>query len=678
MVSRGLRTAALASVWLVACSRGPHGASPDAPGQQPDARQPQPDAATPPADPLAALAALPSVCSDDGWCWSNPTPSGTYYAGFGGPTPDNIWLTGGGPPSFAAIMQWNGQEWITHKPPVPAGSFEDYPPYLLPMALATSSPTNTWLVYNNVLEHYDGSTWTIVDVPYGPTAQMLDGVWIDPSGDPWVTSGDGDIRRYHDGQVAQLLHMGAYAGSIWGTDVDDVFITTIGGVIHYDGTSFTQISNLTVAGYMGVRGDVWISGDSAIVHWDGVAATDVAPAGVTQNNIIQTVDYQSSSDISWIADGSNDDAAPATYIHWDGAQFTLTPIATAYSPLGDNTCAALGAATRINGKIALVCDGGQLATLSLPETTARDASPSATLDMLVQPFIGGGTWAASMTDVYMSVGFDLRHWDGKTWTSLGVRASAITGIAGAGIGGADELFATNFVFSGSDDQYTTYFDHFDGSAWTSIPMTQFPLFGPNAFLTNIYPLDAGEAMIIGGGGTAFHYHNGSATPIATGTTQDLSGIWGPDADHLSITGANGTLLQWVRTNPGAFTPDPTAPATTDYLSTIVHAGTTTWMVAGGSELYVYRKPDGGTWQTVPTPGVPQSIAALSDDDVVVDHTDSGILSRWNGAAFERELYPSWRGLQQLSTLPDGTILVTGNDGMIFHAPPAAPTARSAR
>jgi hypothetical protein len=129
----------------------------------------------------------------------------------------------------------------------------------------------------------------------------------------------------------------------------------------------------------------------------------------------------------------------------------------------------------------------------------------------------------------------------------------------------------------------------------------------------------------------------------------------------------------VRTNPGVFTPDPSFPATTDELHTIAFAGTTTWIIPA-NENYVYRKAN-GTWTTVATPVVPTAIAALSDDDVVIDATDSGYVARWDGSAFDREVYPSWTALQGLYALPDGTMLASGLQGFVTHPPPA--TASSA-
>ena len=610
------------------------------------------DASIPEGDPVAALAALPPVCSDSGWCWTNPTPAGTDYSNNYSSSPNNLWLIGGGPPSYAAVMQWDGQKWTSHRPPVPPGA----PPFLLPMALSTLGPDNTWLIYDNVIEQWNGSAWTIIDA-LNSTA-TLNGVWVDPNGDGWVTSADGNIRRYHDGQLAQILPVGALIGAIWGTGTDDVFVASIGALFHYDGNTFKIVyRGNTVSSFQGVRNDVWISGaGGGIVHWDGTTATDLSPAGLTSQDEVGAAHYENRNDVSWVSNNGS-----MTYVHWDGTQVATTPIATAYSALGDNACNDLGSATLIGDKFVLFCANGEVDTFA----RSSSAAPIQT-DIVIAPFQAAPPsnqtmWGTSSSNIYLA-NSDVRHWDGSAWTSLH-RQSQISVV---GLVGTDELFGIRVVDAGPNE--ANFVEHFDGSTWTSLVATQYPIGANESNINFIYPLGPDEAILVGGNGTALHYKTGSLTPIAAGTTATLTAILATDADHLSITGSDGTLLQWQRSDPKVFTRDPSFPATADNLLAIVHAGTTTWMVASQQD-HVYRKTDGGAWQTVSTPGFPIAIAATDDNNVVANTSDSGIVDRWDGTAFNREYYPSWRGLRGLSALPDGTMLLTGLEGMIMHAPP---------
>ena len=116
--SRHLVILAASTLGLVACSQGPFGGkpTPDAPVDG------APDAAVGSADPLAALAALPPMCSDAGWCWNEPTPGpgGLAYQKIVASDPNNVWLTAGGPP-YAVVLQWDGTSWTRRYPTVPTG-----------------------------------------------------------------------------------------------------------------------------------------------------------------------------------------------------------------------------------------------------------------------------------------------------------------------------------------------------------------------------------------------------------------------------------------------------------------------------------------------------------------------------------------------------------------------------
>src|SRR5579863_5911400 len=46
------------------------------------------------------------ACSDAGWCWSNPLPSGDTLDGVWGSGPDDVWAVGNG-----TIIHWDGEAW---------------------------------------------------------------------------------------------------------------------------------------------------------------------------------------------------------------------------------------------------------------------------------------------------------------------------------------------------------------------------------------------------------------------------------------------------------------------------------------------------------------------------------------------------------------------------------------
>ena len=639
---------------LAACGAPTRAPLADAPTSTSDAGSPD---ASVPADPFTSLENLPPVCSSDGWCWLWPTPSGARYNQITSSDPDNIWIFGGGVPSFSPIMQWNGQKWITHTPPVPAG----YPPYLYPMGLSTTGPNNAWMAYNDLVEHWDGTSWTIVNTP----GVQLMGIWATPSGNAWVTDNLGNVTEWTPaGVTLKTFSTGTLVGAVWGTAEDDFFVTTLGGMFHYDGSNLLSIyhGGKTAASYQGAKQDVWISGNQGVIlHWNGSVMTDI-PTGVSSQALVLSAGYAADDDISWIQNGPG--GSPANFLHWDGTQVTVTPVdpASQVTPLGTTRCMDLGGAQIIAGKWWIVCDGGAVMTVS-----------GTSLVPVIDPLTALDMWGTSMTDLYISTGAELHHWDGATWTREIRPVVGLAGNPGAGVGGANELFGLDVegAVDGSGTYiYTIDVVHFDGAAWTSTQATQFPLSGPLEFLAAPYPLGPGEAMIVGQQGTAFHYANGTLTPIATGTTNDLAGVWGPDHDHLSITGSNATLLSWDRANPGVFTPDPSFPTTaTDNLLDITGAGGTTWIIPA-NQTYMWMKPAAGAWQQVDAKIPPTAIAAHTATDVVVNGNDAGAVSHWNGTEFVRELYPSGDELGKTFMLPDGTTFLYDLTGVAYR-PPAA-------
>ena len=83
----------IAVATAASCRRGPP-ESPRVPGN---------------ASPAApqATARVPDSCSDDGWCWENPLPSGFEIEAVWGSTARDVWAVGAG----GVILRWNGSAW---------------------------------------------------------------------------------------------------------------------------------------------------------------------------------------------------------------------------------------------------------------------------------------------------------------------------------------------------------------------------------------------------------------------------------------------------------------------------------------------------------------------------------------------------------------------------------------
>src|SRR5262249_33082558 len=130
-----------------------------------------------PPDPAAALAALPGSCSNSGWCWYRPTPSGNTVEAIYATAPDNLWVIG----DAGTVLQWNGTSW--RSPALPA------PPFRASMNLGMvhgRGPDDMWVAGLNEIYHWDGAAWTLVEYIPPEVDQRYYTIWEAPDGQLWV------------------------------------------------------------------------------------------------------------------------------------------------------------------------------------------------------------------------------------------------------------------------------------------------------------------------------------------------------------------------------------------------------------------------------------------------------------------------------------------------------------
>jgi len=606
-------------VWLillVACSSKPPLASSGDAGDSMDAAGTPGDAgpvdAAPPGDPFAALVALPGMCSVDGWCWRWPTPHGNNYVRVFSTAPDNIWLT-----AWGTVMQWNGRAWTFHHPPVLAGQG----PAQFPMSIGGSSATNMWLVYGTTLQQWDGATWTIRDSLPVSGNPNYNNVWVAPdTGEAFATISNGQLKRWHDGALEIDSPCSCFLGSIWGTSSQDVFITTLGlGILHFDGRQFTQsyAGSVIMGAYSGVRDDVWVGGSGQLMHWDGTGWTPVAmpPEIANLNAWVNTAGWLASDDVWWyVFAGSR-----KGFLHWDGASLSFVE----QDPADDGANPQFNSVAIIDGRWWMVGTGGAVYTRTGPSAATSIVHPQTGLTWL---------WGAADNDMYGYVNAELQHWDGQTMTPMAIPT------VGTVAPGIDPVF--NFVAE------------------------QGASFGP------IFSMHPGEAMLVGVGPDAtgvFHYMNGAWSPVTTKATSQLTGVWGPDPDHLWVTGLHGTILQWDRAAPGVMTADP-GLATTQDLGPIHGVDGTTWIASPGTST-MWRN-DGSGWTELAAPSVSAwwgGLLVISPTNIVTSSTGSTDTRRWDGAAWLPEDNASTYGMYRLFRPPGGSTFAGSYvNGMVSH------------
>lgn len=563
-------------------------------------------------DPLAALAALPGMCSLDDWCWRWPTPHGNDYVRVFSTGSDNIWLT-----AWGTVMQWNGHAWTYHHPPVlPEQSRAQFP-----MSIGGSSPTNMWLVYGTTVQQWDGATWTIRDsLPLNGNPNY-NNVWVAPdTGDAFVTISNGQLKRWHDGKIEIDSPCGCFLGAIWGTSSTDVFITTLGaGIIHYDGKTFTQadVGPSIMGAYSGVLNDVWVGGSGHMAHWDGDRWSPVAmpPEIATLNMWVSTAGWLASDDVWWyVSAGAN-----KGFLHWDGTSLGYTAQARAV----DDDDPQFNSVAILDDRWWLVGTSGAVYTRTGPTKISPIVHPGTGLQYL---------WGAADNDMYVYAHGQLRHWDGTALTAMAIPS------VGTVAEGINPLF--------------------------NLVAEQGAGFGP------IFSMHPGEALLVGVGpaaSEAFHYLNGQWTAVTTPTTSQLTGVWGPDPDHLWITGLNGTILRWDRAMPNVLTPEP-GITTAEALGPIHGAEGITWIASAGTST-MWRNAGSG-WTEIPAPSPSTwwgGLFVTSPTDIVTSATCCTDTRRWNGTEWLREDNASTYGMYRLFRPPGGSMFAGSFlNGMVSH------------
>lgn len=182
---------------------------------------------------------------------------------------DDVWAVGmqaGASSGETLIVHWDGTQWSPVKSPNPSGA---------PMSILTSAAAVTqsdvWTVgyyYNSsgnqaqLIEHWDGSAWTIISgAPLNTTTSNLDGIAVISGTDIWV------VGSYDYGALTEH-----WDGSNW-SQVD--ILNTIG-----DSGSLSGVA--TSAGSVWAAGNYYTSSGTAtlVLRWNGSVWSEVPSANM--------------------------------------------------------------------------------------------------------------------------------------------------------------------------------------------------------------------------------------------------------------------------------------------------------------------------------------------------------------------------------------------------------------
>jgi hypothetical protein len=228
---------------------------------------------------------------------------------------------------------WNGTSWSIIPSSNPATTTGDYDAL---QGVAALSASNVWAVGysgcvscsgdHSLIEHWNGSNWSIVSNPTLYPSQDLYGIAAVSANDIWA--------------------VGKYGFTPYGALIE-----------HWNGTQWSAVTNPGTQALHGVTAlasnNVWAVGDSEILHWNGTSWSIVPDPQSTSSSgdYLRAVAAVSASDI-WavgyaeVASGEGYTYRPVIE-HGDGSSWTVSY--SAFPPFPNNDTLTLGGVTALAG-----------------------------------------------------------------------------------------------------------------------------------------------------------------------------------------------------------------------------------------------------------------------------------------------------------------------------------------
>jgi hypothetical protein len=315
---------------------------------------------------------------------------------------------------------------------------------------------------------------------------------------------------------------------------------------------------------------------------------------------------------------------------------------------------------------------------------------------------GGQMWGTAPDDMFL-IGSEMvnyldalvpagriARWNGEQWTEVWREAYRdIEGIWGTG---SDDVFAV-----GGLDPLESLVLHFDGEAWTEMPLPEH-----QAKLFAVFGFASDDVYAAGLGGIIMHYDGESWQVLfeAPAEWENISDIWGPSPDSVYFAASegvwrwNGTsmsrIFQW---GPYAVWHNAMGGSGPDNIfavgerGSITHWDGTDWRIMdSGTKEPLYgiwtNRPDhayaagmhetllqydGQSWTQVDVQGVEgfNGVWGSDEDDVHVAGKN-GLLAHYDGNAWTTIDTGSTETLKRISGTGPEDIWVTENDGGLLH------------
>lgn len=301
-------------------------------------------------------------------------------------------------------------------------------------------------------------------------------------------------------------------------------------------------------------------------------------------------------------------------------------------------------------------------TLDAAATTDRDAEGLTTTDgdvlpsswqlAPVQPSTTSNLWALhafSATDIWVAgtTGY-IARWNGSSWTPSA----------------SNETLTLFILWAAAQDNLWLVGEactllRYQGVSWQ--PMLVNGCTG-NKALNSIDGTTTSNVWVAGEQGTILQYNGSTWTDRSQG---NLS-YWDVDVESATDTLVSGTLGTILRWNGSMMVNEAGSPTAT--LAAITKAGNESWMVGGMGTII--HKIGAGTWtaqQSPVTSGTLYGVYAAATNDVWAVGT-AGVILHYNGSAWAQVQSPTTKTLRNISGIPGGGMVATGDTGVVLIHP----------
>jgi hypothetical protein len=373
---------------------------------------------------------------------------------------------------FAALLLKGGiaeatpmQSYGTHS--IDAGA----PPFKTLNAVVEVSARNIWAVGTSfslsnpvertLIEHWDGTAWSIVPSPNPTTTHdtSLNGVAEVSANDVWaVGSSTGTLIEHWNGKQWSIVASPNPPGSTG---------------------SLSAVAEVSAHDIWAVGG----SGQTLIEHWNGEQWSIVAspnPAGATGSSLNGVTEVSAHN--AWAVGDSFSNSSgrfsEQTLIeHWNGKQWSIVP---SPNPTGSNDTVLKG--------VAEVSARNVWAVGSSPEQTLTEHWNGEQWSIVPSPNQPSGGLLNGVTEVsahnvwavgghFIIVGDErleqtlIEHWNGKQWSI--VTSPNVSGSTNDSLNGVEEVSARNIwavgVFFTRSAGGLPLIEHWDGVQWSIVP-----------------------------------------------------------------------------------------------------------------------------------------------------------------------------------------------------------------